>query len=52
MRDYPAEIKLCNGSVIVANIRSGSLCAAMHKVELEYGYLGIDDYIVWPAPLS
>ena len=52
MRDYPARIWLYNGQVIDTTIRSESLCAAMHKVERDYGWMGIDNYKVSPAPLS
>lgn len=52
MRDYPARIWLYNGQVIDAIIRSESLYAAMHKVELKYGWMGIVNYRVSPASLS
>lgn len=52
MRDYPARIWLYNGQIIDTIIRSGSLCAAMHRVELKYGWMGIVNYRVSPAPLS
>ena len=40
MRDYPARIWLDDGQVIDVTIRSGSLCAAMHEGEREYGWMG------------
>lgn len=52
MRDYPATIWLYTGKIIETTIRSESLCAAMHKVEIDYSWMGIVNYRVSPAPLS
>ena len=52
MRDYPARIWLYTGEIIETTIRSESLCAAMHKVKLDYEWRGIVKFEVLPAPLS
>ena len=52
MRDYPARIWLYDGKVLDVSIRSGSLCAAMHEVERDYGWMGINNYQVALSHLS
>ena len=52
MRDYPARIWLYDGQIIDVTIRSGSLCAAMHEVERDYGWMGINNYQVALSHLS
>ena len=52
MRDYPARIWLYDGKVLDVTIRSGSLCTAMHEVERDYGWMGINKYHVALSHLS
>ena len=52
MRDYPTRIWLYDGKVLDVIIRSGSLCAAMHEVECDYGWMGINKYQVALSHLS